>query len=120
MIAWEYWDCVKAAKQLALIMSQKNYREKEFVAFQATISIPLQLHDLSQDVAKSGSSSSSVPLDSVHKTEEKPKGIMGTLSALVSSLPLIGWEEVRIQGAVMFCLSRHWVGKSADKPVVME
>ena len=68
-------------------MNPVNY---EFVVLQATFATPFQLHDLSKDVAKSGSSSSSVPLDSVHQAEEQPKGIMGTLSALVSSLPLIG------------------------------
>ena len=51
-----------------------------------------QLHDLGKDVAKSGSASPSVPLESVHQVEEpqKPKGIMGTLSGLFSSLPLFG------------------------------
>ena len=60
-------------------------------AFQAAITTPLQLHDLSKDVPKAaGSASSAVPLESVHQTEEQPKGIMGTLSALVGSLPLFG------------------------------
>ena len=53
-----------------------------------------QLHDLGKDVAKSGSASPSVPLESVHQVNEgeqqKPKGIMGTLSGLFSSLPLFG------------------------------